>query len=159
MNERIHYRRDQRDDNKDEALCGATQGKRDPEPPMTTDSKPGVSCWRCITLLLGRPLPAEPALAEHDRLKAVKSEGQDPTQLVGEFLNEFLPGENIHLCRISSDGEFYNVFESRELIAKFFGINENALEAEKMALLEYQRKLNAAQEWAQKEGRDALQRS
>lgn len=134
----------------DEALCGAKVNDN------LTWEKALVTCWKCVHLLMGRPIPPEPKLPEHDKLKAAKNEGRDATQLIGEFLNEFLPGERIHLCRISEDGEFYNVHENRELLAKFFGVSQSALDAEKEALIDYQRAFNKAVEWAEKEGRPYL---
>lgn len=155
---RMHFRREQRGD-EDEALCGMKQGKHDAEPTWTTSHKPDVTCWRCIMLVLGRPLPTEPDTPEHRKLEAEKHSGRDATQMLGEFLSEFLREEGVRLARYDDNDELYEINETRQLMAKFFGINENALEAEKQALLDYQRKLNAAIEWATKDGRDALQRS
>lgn len=137
----------------DEALCGAKVNEN------LTWEKPFVTCWKCVHLLMGRPIPPEPKCPEHDKLKAAKDEGRDATQLIGEFLHEFLPGEGIRLAKYSDrDDELYEVNNKRELIAKFFGINESALEAEKEALIEYQRAFNKAVEWAEKEGRPYLAR-
>lgn len=134
----------------DEALCGAKVNDN-----LTWD-KPCVTCWKCVHLLMGRPIPPEPALPEHDKLKAAKHEGRDATQLIGEFLHEFLPGEGVRLCRRDDNGELYEVNNKRELLSQFFGINESALSAEKEALIDYQRAFNKAVEWAEKEGRPYL---
>lgn len=155
----VHFRREMRETD-DEALCGAWPDKRLAEPPPMTGEKPEVTCWRCVMLLLGRPIPAEPETPEHERLEAAKHEGRDATQLVGEFLS-WLDEEGIRLARYhEGEGELLEIHERKQaLLAKFFGINENALESEKQALLDYQRKLNAAIEWAKSDGRDALQRA
>jgi hypothetical protein len=140
----------------DEALCGAQVNEN------LTWEKPFVTCWKCIHLLMGRPIPPEPKLPEHDKLKAAKSEGRDATQLIGEFL-EWLGdregGALILAERSEHDDELYPFRGRRDsLIADFFGINENALAAEKEALIEYQRAFNKAVEWAEKEGRPYLAR-
>ncbi len=133
----------------DEALCGA---KADDNLVWSRD---GVTCWKCVHLLLGRPLPAEPACNEHDKLKAAKSQGSDATQLLGEFL-DWLEDEEGGACVLAERGEDGDLYRFRGnkvgLIADFFGINQAALDAEKEALLEYQRALNKAHEWVEKEG-------
>lgn len=147
----MHMAQERRHPVDDEALCGAKVNDN------LVYAKADVTCWRCVHLLMGRPLPAEPKTPEHEKLKAAKFEGRDATQLIGEFLNEFLPGEGVRLAKYNDrEGELYEVGNKRELIAKFFGINENALESEKMALLEYQRAMNKAVDWAEKEGRPFL---
>lgn len=133
----------------DEALCGAKVNDN------LVFNRADVTCWRCACLVLGRPVPTEPPVPEHDRLKAVKHEGRDQTQLIGEFL-DWLGSEeagNIVLAVEVMDGLAPRCGRKEELIANFFGINENALEAEKRALLDYQRALNKATEWFEKEGR------
>lgn len=147
----IHFKREERERHKANPLCGVlTNGE------TVTDGKYMVTCWRCIHLMLGRPIPTEPALPEHKRLKAAKTADRDETQLVGEFL-EWLGSEGIRLCRYyKRDNELQEIGDKRKLLAKFFGINEDALEAEKMALLDHQRSINAAVEWAKRDGRAAL---
>jgi len=144
------YKRD------DEALCGSRC-----EDNMTS-SRDGVTCWKCVHLLLGRPIPAEPECHEHDKLKAAKSEGRDATQLIGEFLDWLVDREGGGLVLAKHDDESHKLYRDhtpeRELIADFFGINEAALDAEKEALIEYQRAYNKAIEWVEKEGLPHLAR-
>jgi hypothetical protein len=137
-----------RDPDNYKALCGAKTSEN-----LTYD-RSGTTCWRCAHLVLGRPLPTEPPCPEHDRLKVAKTEVRDATQLVGEFLEWLTDSDEAGYVIADRRGDELVPCGVRntELIANFFGINENALESEKMALLEYQRALNAATEWAEKEG-------
>jgi hypothetical protein len=134
----------------DDALCGA---KVDDNLVWGRDQ---VTCWKCVHLLLGRPIPPEPKCTEHDKLKAAKAQGQDATQLIGEFLDWLEDDQNIVLATDETDGMYRYSGARVSLIAKFFGINEAALDAEKDALLEYQRAFNKAHDWAEKEGRPFL---
>jgi hypothetical protein len=136
----------------DEALCGAKVDDN------LTFSREYVQCWKCVHLVMGRPVPPEPAVPEHDKLKAAKHEGRDATQLIGEFLEWLSDGEggNLVLAEEGSRELYYWRGRKEILIAGFFGINENALSAEKDALLAYQRAYNKAIEWVEKEGRPYL---
>ncbi len=135
----------------DEALCGAKVDEN------LVWHKAEVTCWKCVHLLMGRPIPAEPTLNEHNKLKAAKSEGRDATQLIGEFIGWLSEEKGLSIAESDKHGELYHWRGRREtLIAEFFGINQNALEAEKEALIEYQRALNRAVDWAEKEGRPYL---
>ncbi len=140
----------------DEALCGAKVNEN------LVWSRDQVTCWKCVHLLLGRPIPAEPECHEHDKLKAAKSEGRDATQLIGEFLDWLVDREGGRLVLAKYDDESHELYHAhtpvRDLIADFFGINQAALDAEKEALIEYQRAYNKAIEWVEKEGRPHLAR-
>ncbi len=137
----------------DEALCGA---KADDN---LTFTKASVTCWKCVHLVMGRAIPPEPALPEHDKLKAAKAEGRDATQLIGEFIGWLSEEKGLTVAERDNSDELYPFRGSRfSLIADFFGINENALSAEKDALIDYQRAYNKAVEWAEKEGRPFLAR-
>ena len=79
---------------------------------------------------------------EHQKLRAVK----DKSQCVGEFI-EWLGEQGIMLC--CNDGQVgmypinWPITESRnKLLARFFGIDLNRLEDEKLAMLDEQRALN-----------------
>ena len=138
------------------ALCGAPD-PGDGESRAATDIKALVTCWRCVLLLCGRALPSEPALPEHKKLEKAKKT-DDATQLVGEFL-EWLRVEKGVVFAKWGDSELYaERVPVQRMLAEFFGISESALESEKMALLNYQRELNKAVEWAEKEGRATLGR-
>ena len=137
-----------------EVLCGYVQpkgGNRVSGPPSM------ATCWRCILLQCGRPIPAEPALPEHRRLEEAKKTN-DATQLIGAFLEWLGEEKRIVLAAWGNDSELYPAREPVQgLLAEYFGINQNALEAEKMALLEHLRATNKAREWAETEGKKTLQ--
>jgi hypothetical protein len=80
---------------------------------------------------------------EHEKLNAVKAK----SQAIGEFL-EWLQHERfqrVTLCLEADDEEeFYPFHYSTEhLLAEFFKIDLNKIEAEKRAMLETMRKANA----------------
>lgn len=137
-----------------EVLCGYVTprgGNRVSGPPAM------ATCWKCILLHLGKPVPAEPPVPEHERLRAAKRT-DDATQLVGRFI-DWLDAEkhlvlaergNVELCPAT--------VSTQALLAEFFGISPGALEAEKRALLEHLHATNEARQWAMTEGKKALQR-
>lgn len=137
-----------------EVLCGYETpkgGNRVSGPPEMG------TCWRCILLACGRPVPPEPSVPEHDRLgKAKKTD--DATQLVGEFFDWLKEEKNYVFAKYADDtDELVPVHEPvQRLLAAFFGVNENALESEKRALLEHLRATHKAREWALQEGKAAL---
>ena len=137
-----------------EALCGARTPK---DGNMVLVPKSMATCWRCISLACGRPIPPEPPVPEHERLEKAKKT-DDATTLVGEFF-DWLQGEKgFTLGKFADDSdELYPVREPvNRLLAEFFGINENALESEKQALLEHVRAVNKAREWAETDGKRVL---
>lgn len=138
----------------DEALCGAKVDDN------LVTSRDLITCWKCVHLVLGRPLPPEPETPEHDRLKEAKHKSGDATQLLGDFVTWMREEKRYRLCTYNQgDGEFYEINASTQtLIAAFFGINEAALSAEKDALLEYQRAFNKAIDWTNNEGKPHLQK-
>ncbi len=116
-----------------------------------------ATCWKCILLQCGRPIPIEPALPEHERLEKVKKT-DDATQLIGEFLDWLSAEKEIVLGRWDYRDSLVPVREPvQRLLAEYFGVNENALEGEKQALLAHLRETNKAREWALTEGKKALQ--
>lgn len=79
---------------------------------------------------------------EHAKLSAVA----DQSQAIGEFIDEFLPSKGIHLCATdpeSSRTSYWPIHTPiTRLLAEFFGIDEDRLEAEKRQILEMQRDAN-----------------
>lgn len=75
---------------------------------------------------------------EHDKLR----EAADKSQAIGEFLDEFLPRMGIHLCAIEEESYWPIRTPITRLLAQFFGIDEEKLEAEKRQILEMQRDAN-----------------
>lgn len=74
---------------------------------------------------------------EHVKLAKVA----DESQVLGEFLDEFLPNRSIYLMEYSDDdGLPYPTFKSTSwFLYEFFGIDPKKLEQEKRALLEAHR--------------------
>lgn len=139
-------------------LCNSpTDEENDTKAVTTTNVKSMVTCWRCIMQLLGRELPKMPELPEHAKLKAAKEGCADATQLVFNFI-EWLGEHRKYIAEYGADGELHDVYDPpAKLIADFFEIDRNKVDDEKNALLDYQRKLNAAREWAETEGKASLQ--
>lgn len=79
---------------------------------------------------------------EHEKLKAI----QDRSQAIGEFI-EWLYERDLAICEFNRHVNFDNYTPFRGqingLLADHFGIDQNRLEAEKLAMLEEQRALNA----------------
>lgn len=90
--------------------------------------------------------------------KVVRLENAD------EDVDETLSGDEWHAWHdLDRPERWYDSMQQvgtpwRSLMAKFFEIDEQKLEAEKMALLEHQREINKAAEWARTEGRKKLTR-
>lgn len=139
-------------------LCGMPYTSIDEDSGDCVGSANNVDCWRCVHLLCSRPLPAEPSCPEHDKLHKAK-DVPDATQLVYDFL-EWLQGEKrMQLGRWGGDrGDYLTPvgIHPSKLLAEFFGISEEKLESEKVALLEHQRAINKAVDWAKREGRKNL---
>lgn len=78
---------------------------------------------------------------EHDKLHAIK----DQSQVIGEFLDLFLPSKGIVLMERFRD-RYEDYVPTRRsipsLLAEFFGIDQDKLDAEKKAMLEEMRKNN-----------------
>lgn len=145
-----HLAREVRSGSDDEALCGApaTEGN-------LAWSRDEITCWKCIHLTLGRAIPPEPALPEHDRMKAARVCG-DALQLIGEFIDWLRDEKKYKICEVDR-GEYYEINAGpQKFISQFFEINEAALSAEKDALLDYQRAYNKAMEWVEKEAKPHL---
>lgn len=69
---------------------------------------------------------------EHEKLQALKG----ANQTVGEFL-EWLEEDNVILSKWGEGDALFPIYKSKEdLIAGFFGIDQNKLEAEKRQMLE-----------------------
>lgn len=137
-----------------ESLCGETcpkDGNLMCVPPSMAD------CWKCILLQCGRPIPPEPPVPEHERLEEAKKTN-DATTLVGQFFDWLKEEKSYVFAKFGDDtDELIPVFEPvGKLLAAFFGINENALESEKRAMLEHLRAVSKAREWAQTEGKRFL---
>jgi hypothetical protein len=80
-----------------------------------------------------------PLTPECDKLHAVR----DETLLIEQFI-EFLEGQNLEIVKVGGDGEWYPLScSTTSLVHRYHGIDENALEAERQALLELQRSLNS----------------
>lgn len=140
-----------------EALCGLTAGQNEP---LVCGPPSSATCWVCISLACGRPIPSMPETPEHERLKQAKKT-DDATQLIGEFLDWLKSEKGYLLCRYPQrDHDDDCLVPVREpvtrLLAEFFGVDENALESEKQALLKHMREVNAAVSWAKGEGRQLL---
>lgn len=136
-----------------EVLCGYVTprgGNRVSGPPDM------ATCWKCILLQCGRPVPPEPTLPEHARLEAAKKT-DDATQLVGEFIDWLDDEKHLVLAERGSVELYRATVSTRDLLAEFFGVNRGALEAEKQALLDHLRATSEARQWAMTEGKKALQ--
>lgn len=153
MSDYIHAAKEPHVRFKAEAQCGA---KRPENGNLVTSTvKSMVTCWQCVMLLNGRQPPEPPPLPEHDKLKAAKGPRGDDTQLIGEFL-EWLGDSGYVIGRWNDDEELEPFRGSRQLLEEFFEVDAKKLSDEKDALLDYQRKINAAREWAETDGREAL---
>lgn len=77
---------------------------------------------------------------EHDKLQAVK----DKSQMCGEFVEWLENVKGIHLAEWAVDDDFLlrTATSVERLLAEFFEIDLDALEAEKRAMLAEQRALN-----------------
>lgn len=78
-----------------------------------------------------------PPTPELDKLRAV----QDESQVLGEFLTEWLPSQGIHLM-MYVDGDDLPRMVNRTpntLLAEFFGIDLVKVETERRAVLKYLR--------------------
>lgn len=86
-------------------------------------------------------MPERTQYPEHIKLAAI----QPKSQAIGEFL-EWLPTQGITLAeRDGESGRLYPAWDNTiALLAQFFEIDQNKLEAEKRQMLEAQRALNAA---------------
>jgi hypothetical protein len=92
--------------------------------------------------------PAPPKYPEHEKLRAIV----DKSQKIGEFIDWLKEEKNISLMsereELREDGSvrdyhyFYEGGGMRRFLEEFFEIDGKALEAEKQAMLEEQRKLN-----------------
>lgn len=81
---------------------------------------------------------------EHEKLKLVK----DKSQVIGEFLVEWLPSQNLTICEFTAGDYFPAMRSTEQLLADFFGIDRKKLEEEKRQMLEEQRCLNRSdQDW------------
>jgi hypothetical protein len=139
---------------KSEALCGLTLK---PDHALVMGPPSMATCWQCILRQCGRPIPPEPEVPEHEKLaKAKKTD--DATTLVGEFFDWLTQEKGFTLGKFADDSDkMYPVREPVvKLLAEFFGINENALESEKQALLDHMRAVTKARDWALKEGMATL---
>jgi hypothetical protein len=82
--------------------------------------------------------PTPPKTPELDKRHKIIGEAH----FLGEFL-DWLNEDGYRLAKYDEDDELHPTFESPErLLARFFKIDLDKVEAEKLALLEYQRKLN-----------------
>lgn len=90
-----------------------------------------VDCWVCKEVI--------PDYPEHDKLHKVK----DKSQAIGEFL-EWLKNEGISLC-LPQGGDYWSEIEDEyipisisqiQLLAKYFGVDNQKLEQEKQSMLE-----------------------
>lgn len=86
--------------------------------------------------------PVFPNIPQHEKLKTL----QGDAECVGEFI-DWLSDEGIQLCEkkahlYSEDGAMYPVDRTiEEMIAGFLGIDRDALEREKVSILNYQRQM------------------
>lgn len=129
-----------------------------------------ATCWRCICVHLGKPIPTPPPSPEHDKVAA----SNDLPQKLCEFVLEFLADKNLVLaerhrhtrgcwdehdelacgCR---DGELYTTGKNVvDLAAAFIGVDAKKYSLEKDAMLKHIRGLNALEHWAKTEGRVML---
>jgi hypothetical protein len=139
---------------KAEALCGL---KSLPDKPLVCGPPSMATCWQCILLQCGRPIPPEPPVPEHERLTEAKKT-DDATTLVGQFFDWLKEEKHYVFAKYADDTD--ELMPIREpvgrLLGEFFGINENALESEKRAMLDHLRAVHKAREWAETKGRKTL---
>lgn len=76
-------------------------------------------------------------IPEHEKLAKVK----EKSQAVGEFL-EWLNREGIHLCTLQDNKWGLISNSTSDILAQYFGIDEQKLEEEKLEILDEMRKLN-----------------
>lgn len=138
-----------------------------------------VDCWRCICIHLGKPIPTEPPMPEHDKVTA----SHDLPQKLCEFIKEFLYEKGISLAQIHhhsdacrpnqtvpglsrrqqlpraglscgwQDGEMYpHRGNLVALAAEFIGVDKKKYDAEKDAALKCLQTMNDLQDWAKTEG-------
>jgi steroid 5-alpha reductase family enzyme len=83
--------------------------------------------------------PTKPETPELDKASKIRAQ----SQAIGEFI-EWLPEQAMTICTYSDADEAYfpSGFNINTLLAKFFGLDEDKMEAERRALLEYARQLN-----------------
>lgn len=79
---------------------------------------------------------------EHAKLREISSESQQ----IGEFLDWLQSAAGLTLGCYVGDDDVLVPFQTRteDLLAQYFGVNLERLEAEKLNMLEEQRRLNAA---------------
>lgn len=82
---------------------------------------------------------------EHEKLRAVK----DRSQTIGEFLEEWCAARRMALCELVDVGsggepvlEYVPVYNTTRLLAEFFEIDLDRIEAEKRTMLDLLRKAN-----------------
>lgn len=82
---------------------------------------------------------------EHKKLLAIK----DESQAIGELLEMGLPSMGIHLCEVhkglTTDRWFPTHRSIQSILAEWFGIDQNKIEAEKRQMLDELRTMNASQ--------------
>jgi len=77
---------------------------------------------------------------EHDKLRAVN----DQSQAIGEFLDLFLPKVGIVLMERDKYGDYHPTYRTiQSLLAEYFEIDLDKIEAEKRQMLEDLRALNS----------------
>jgi hypothetical protein len=71
---------------------------------------------------------------EHEKLEKIVAE----SQICGEFLDWLRGKRGLELCGLSKDESFFYPVSipTSKLLAEFFGIDRNKLEAEKRTMLE-----------------------
>lgn len=88
------------------------------------------------------PAPSVDPWPEHTKLKAIS----DKSQAIGEFV-EWLEGKGIHLAEYEQEyrGD-HRMFTIQtpitKLLAEFFDIDQDKIEAEKQAMLDAMREMN-----------------
>ena len=89
-----------------------------------------------------RDKPTPPVSPEHDKLREVKAQ----SQACGEFLEWLSDTKKLVLCFFDDESDQYQPAHPglTRLLAEFFSIDQDKLESEKRAMLDYLGKLN---EW------------
>lgn len=89
-----------------------------------------------------RDKPTRPVTPEHDKLGQVREQ----SQACGEFLEWLGDAKKLVLCFYDDESEQYQPSHPgvTRLLAEFFSIDQDKLEAEKRAMLDYLARLNDA---------------
>jgi len=87
---------------------------------------------------------------EHEKLAEIS----DKSQAIGEFL-DWLTGEGVMLCEVGLHDRYWPIQTTiPNLLAEYFGIDQEKLEREKRLMLDHMRRRNAKETTSVDQGRD-----